>query len=462
MSADGKEIKILIVDDEEPIRRVLSDSLRDDGFTVEVAADGRSGIVAAKSFQPQIMLLDIWMPGDLDGIGVLESIKTQFPEIQVVMMSGHGTIETAVKATKMGAWDFVEKPLSMDKISILISNILAFQSEKTEKRTLLNRLRDNIAIIGVSQPVKELKEKIAKVAPTKSSVLITGPNGTGKELVAQNLHYLSDRIGGPFVEINSAAIPEDLIESELFGHEKGAFTGAVDRKLGKFELANKGTIFFDEIGDMSLKTQAKILRVLEEQKFERVGGAKTVGVDVRIIAATNKDLTAAVRLGQFREDLFHRLNVIPFHVAPLAQRVEDIPPLTIHFSQIFARIGGRIEKQFSTDSFDLLKKYGWPGNIRELKNFIERIYILWPNDIVTPEALELAGLKSDPSGGMDLNTDLDSLREARAHFEKQFIIKKLEENRGNISKTAEVIGLERSHLHRKIKAFGIDVREGEA
>jgi two-component system nitrogen regulation response regulator NtrX len=459
----NSEVKILVIDDEEPIRSVLSDSLRDDGFQVETAPEGKSGLEAAAKFRPDIILLDIWMPGDLDGVDVLGQLKAKYNNsIQIIMMSGHGTIETAVKATKMGAWDFVEKPLSMDKISILISNILVYQVEKIEKDALLSRLRSNIAIIGDSSSVRGLKERIAKVAPTKSSVLITGPNGSGKELVAQNLHYLSERAAGPFIEINCAAIPEELIESELFGYEKGAFTGAADRKLGRFELANKGTLFLDEIGDMSLKTQAKVLRVIEEQKFERVGGTKTITIDVRLIAATNKDLPHLVQKGSFREDLYHRLNVIPFNVPSLFERVEDLPILCIHFSQIFARNGGHMEKRFTTDSFEIMRKYKWPGNIRELKNFIERIYILWPNEIVTPEALELAGLTSDAKGGLDLMTDLDSLREARAHFEKQFILKKLEENKGNISKTAEVIGLERSHLHRKIKAYGIDVRENEA
>ncbi len=456
---NNSEVKILVVDDEESIRQVLSASLEDDGFQVQTAADGEEGLRKIGSFVPDIVLLDIWMPGKFDGLGVLEQSRNSHPEVQIIMMSGHGTIETAVRATKMGAWDFVEKPLSMDKVSILISNIIAFQSEKSEKTALLNKLRKNIAIIGESQPMIRLKEMIAKVAPTDSWALITGENGTGKEMIAQNIHYLSSRAGGPFIEVNCAAIPEDLIESELFGHERGAFTGATQRKLGRFELADGGTIFLDEIGDMSSRTQAKILRLLEEQRFERVGGVHSIEINVRVLAATNKNLQEEIQSGKFREDLYHRINVIPFHVPPLRDRLGDLPSLAIHFSQYFAKSGGHLERRFSQESLEALAKYKWPGNVRELKNFVERIYILWPNDIITEEALQLAGLKASEAGEFNILTDLDSLREARAHFEKQFIIRKLEENKGNISKTAEVIGLERSHLHRKIKAFGIDMRE---
>ena len=443
--------KILIIDDEKPICDVLSASLNDDGYQVNTARDGESGLNAIREIQPDIVLLDIWMPGKYDGLQVLAEAKAQFSDIQFIIMSGHGTIETAVKAVKSGAFDFVEKPLSMDKISILIQNILSLKKEQTEKRTLLSKLRKNLALIGEGPLMVSLKQMIARVAPSDAWVLVTGENGTGKELVAQNIHYLSNRVGNPFVEVNCAAIPKDLIESELFGYEKGAFTGADKGKKGKFDFAHGGTLFLDEVGDMSSEAQAKILRILQERNFHRVGGNEPVEVNVRVIAATNKNLEEEIKAGRFREDLYYRLNVIPFRVPPLRQRKEDIPLLVDYFGDQFIRSGGYRRKTFSESAIELMKNHAWPGNVRELRNFVERVYILTPGEFVDVHDLKFAGLNesSDPNEVM-------TFREARARFEKEFLVQKINENNGNISKTAEVIGLERSYLHRKIKAYGIE------
>lgn len=454
---DRSAIKILVVDDEAPIREVLSASLMDEGYPVKCARSGDEGLRMMEEFRPQVVLLDIWMPGSMDGIEVLRAARSRFPGTEFIIMSGHGTIETAVKAVKLGAWDFVEKPLSIDKILILINNISHFQSERGEKNALLNKLRKNIAIIGESSQMVTLKQMVARVAGSSSWVLITGENGTGKELVAQNVHYLSPRASRPFVEVNCAAIPEDLIESELFGYEKGAFTGADKTRKGKFDHANGGTLFLDEIADMSLKTQAKILRILQEKRFTRVGGEESIEVDVRVVAATNKNLEHEIKEGRFREDLFYRLNVIPCHVPPLRERADDIASLVSHFSEQFVREGGYRPKTFSDAATAKLRSHTWPGNVRELRNFIERIYILTPTDFVDVHDLRFAGL---PSPEKDHAVDeISNFREARAKFEKEYLLKKIAENKGNISKTAEVIGLERSYLHRKIKGYGIEVED---
>lgn len=451
--AENALIRILVVDDEEAICGVLSASLKDEGYTVEVANDGLTALSAISAFRPNIVLLDIWMPGEIDGIEVLRRARINSPSTQFIMMSGHGTIETAVKSTKLGAWDFVEKPLSIDKISILIQNITNFQAERNEKLALLNKLRKNIAMVGEGAEMKDLKQLIAKVAPANSWVLITGENGTGKELVAQNVHYLSQRASRPFVDVNCAAIPSELIESELFGYEKGAFTGADKQKKGKFDLANGGTLFLDEIGDMSLSAQAKILRILQEKKFQRVGGTDVIEVDVRVVAATNRNLEDEIRAGRFREDLYHRLNVIPVHMPALRERRDDIPALVNHFGETFVREGGYSKKMFSDRAYEKMSTYAWPGNVRELRNFVERIYILTPGDFVDVHDLKIAGLHADLNEQFNTET---SFRKARAEFEKEFLLQKITENNGNISKTAEAIGLERSYLHRKIKSYGLD------
>jgi two-component system nitrogen regulation response regulator NtrX len=449
--------KILIVDDEAAIREVLTASLTDDGYQVRTAKSGEDGLKALEEFRPQVVLLDVWMPGQMDGIEMLHAARARFPATEFIIMSGHGTIETAVKATKLGAWDFVEKPLSIDKISILLKNIFSFQTERGEKNALLNKLRRNIAIVGESSTMVSLKQMISRVASSSSWVLITGENGTGKELVAQNIHYLSARASRPFIEVNCAAIPEDLIESELFGYEKGAFTGAEKTKKGKFDHAHGGTLFLDEIADMSLKTQAKVLRILQERRFQRVGGEETIEVDVRVIAATNKNLAQEIKEGRFREDLYYRLNVIPFHVPALRERAQDIQALVTHFSEQFAREGGYRRKVFSEKALERLSLHGWPGNVRELRNFVERIYILTPGDYVELHDLKFAGLPSREKE--DDSDEISNFREARARFERDYLLKKIAENKGNISKTAEVIGLERSYLHRKIKGYGIDIEE---
>ncbi len=448
--------KILVIDDERAIVEALTSSLKDEGFIVEAAFGGRQGLEKIREFSPDIVLQDIWMPGELDGLQVLEEAKKGgYPDCQFIIMSGHGTIETAVRAVKNGAWDFVEKPLSMDKINILIANILNFKREQNEKNALLNRLRKNIALIGESPLMVSLKQMIARVATTNAWILVTGENGTGKELVAQNIHYLSHRAGRPLVEVNCAAIPKDLIEAELFGYEKGAFTGADRAKKGKFEFANGGTLFLDEIGDMSMEAQAKILRILQEQQFYRLGGETPIETDVRVIAATNKNLEEEIKAGRFREDLYYRLNVVPLRVAPLRQRKEDVAVLAEYFGDQSLRHNGYKRKVFSEAAIAKMQTYGWPGNVRELRNFIERVYILTPGDYVDVHDLKFAGLTdSDDVAGAD---GVMTFRDARARFEKEFLMAKIEENEGNISKTAESIGLERSYLHRKIKSYGIEV-----
>lgn len=454
--AKNKDIRILVIDDEAPIREVLCAALKDENYQVFSAQDGMTGLKAIRDVQPHLVFLDIWMPGELDGLDVLKEAKMQFPEVDFVMISGHGTIETAVKATKLGAWDFIEKPLSMDKIFITVTNILVYQQERGEKNALLNRLRKNIALIGEAPSMLQLKQLIARVAPTQAWVLITGEDGTGKELVAQNIHYMSPRAGRSFVDVNCKSVPEDLIDSELFGFEKGAFAGLDKAKKGKLDLANGGTLFLYEVADLNLKTQAKLLRLLQEKSFHRVGGSESIEVDVRVVASTCKDLEKEVKEGRFREDLYYRLNVVPFKVPPLRERGGDIPALLDHFSDIYAKDGGVMRKTMSDKGLEMLCQYSWPGNVRELKNFIERVYILTPGDFVDVHDLRFAGLgpMSTENGG----DELSSFRDARAKFEKEYLIKKIAENGGNISRTAEVIGLERSYLHRKIKAYGIDVQ----
>ncbi len=445
---------VLVVDDEKQIRDSLEGVLTDEGFGVVVAGSGEEALDVIADDPPDLVLLDIWLPG-IDGMETLKRIKASHPVVPVIMISGHANIETAVRATKLGAFDFIEKPLSLDKTVISVENAIERRRLVEENINLKGRAMSAYEIIGTSRPITELKRDIARVAPSNSWVLITGENGTGKEFVARNIHLMSNRSGRAFVEVNCAAIPEELIESELFGHEKGAFTSAVARKKGRFDMADKGTIFLDEIGDMSLKTQAKVLRILQEQSFERVGGTDTIKVDVRVIAATNKDLTEQIKAGTFREDLYYRLNVIPFHVPPLRERREDIPLFIDHFLALYAAETAREAITLDDEARAILTNYNWPGNIRELKNLIERLVIMTPANVVTASDMPLSIRGARAQATPDI-FDTQLLKVARRNFEKEFILRRLKECGGNIARTAESIGIERSHLYRKIRSYGIE------
>ncbi|MSM41158.1 MAG: response regulator [Geobacter sp.] len=453
---------ILIVDDEESIRTSLVGILEDEGYRTLLAVDGVEALESVQRDLPDLVLLDIWMPR-LDGLETLQKLKEIHPSLTVVMMSGHGTIETAVRSTKLGAYDFVEKPLSLEKLLLTIQNALGMQRLREENETLRDAVLQGHEMVGASPALNTLRDQIRLVAPTTASVLITGENGTGKELVARSIHHFSNRQSKPFVEINCAAIPDELIESELFGHERGAFTGAVAQKKGKFDLADGGTIFLDEIGDMSLKTQAKVLRILQERKFERVGGTRTIEVDVRVVAATNKVLEEEIKNGTFRDDLYYRLNVVPFQVPPLRERKEDVPQLVEYFLERFCRKEGRERKQLVPEAVELLQQYDWPGNVRELKNIMERLVIMTPGRTIStdqlPDYLRGDTHRVDAVTRIDGMMGLTSLREAREEFEREFILQKLEDFGWNISRTAESIELERSNLHRKIKSYGIDLKK---
>ncbi len=447
--------RILIVDDEKPIRDVLSAALRDDGYLVETAFDGESGLEMMKNFKPQVVFLDIWMPGQMDGLEVLKRSKDLFPNQQVIIMSGHGTIETAVKAVKFGAWDFVEKPLSLDKVSILIQNIYLLLREQSEKQALLHRLRQNLALVGEGSLMQATKQIVARIAPASSWVLLSGEPGTGKMLVAQNIHYLSQRASQPFISLNLGSVPQELMNGEIFGYEKGSLVGSEFDKKGKLDFANGGTLYLDEVSYLTEECQIKLHTLLSQGSFQRVSGKTPITCDVRIIASTSKNLEDEVRAGRFREDLYYRLNVVPFVLPPLRQRIEDLPALIDHFGDQFVQQGGFLRKEFSEQALAAMRSYEWPGNIRELRNFVERIYILTPGEFVDLHDVRFAGLGAgpdEPTSGVDgLN-----FRDARARFEREFLLKKIQENNGNISRTAEMIGLERSYLHRKIKSYGIE------
>lgn len=451
---------ILIVDDEDSICQSLKAILEDEGYQALVAGSGEEALRVVSEEMPQLVLLDIWLPG-MDGLETLKAIRAAHPNMLIIMMSGHGTIETAVKATKLGAFDFIEKPLSLDKVMILVNNALNLVRLEEENILLKQKISHQYELTGTSPVIAELKEMIGIVAPTNAWILIMGENGTGKELVARSIHHLSRRSHKPIVEVNCAAIPEELIESELFGHEKGAFTGATEKKRGKFDLAHEGTIFLDEVADMSLKAQAKILRILQEKKFERVGGNKLIDMDVRVLAATNKDLEKEMEAGRFRQDLYYRLHVIPLRVPPLRDRKEDVVHLTERFLQDFAAKEGQQPKALTVAALEKLMAHGWPGNVRELKNIIERLIILTPSNEIQAEDIPELSIKTEPDESLQEAPAAvgDSLRDARLDFERQFILKKLEEYDGNISKTAEAIGLERSNLHKKLKSLKVATKE---
>lgn len=448
---------ILIVDDEPGILSTLSGVLSDEGHSVMTAGDGESALKKIKEGLPSLVLLDIWMPG-IDGIETLTRIKAAFPELVVIMMSGHGSIETAVKATKLGAYDYIEKPVSLEKVTLLIRHALRQQQLEAENLSLKHSIEKSFALVGESPSIRKLKELIKIAASSSSRILISGENGTGKELVAREIHLRSDRRERPFVDINCAAIPDPLIESELFGHERGAFTGADSAKRGRFEQADGATLFLDEIGDMSLSTQAKVLRVLQEQRFHRVGGVRPIEVDVRVIAASNKDLPEEIRRGQFREDLYYRLNVIPLHVPPLRERSEDIPLLAAHFIQEIAAKQEVDAKELDPGAVQSLMDYEWPGNVRELRNLIERLTIMVRNKTITREDVaSFLGDHTAPGGRKAGPFEVPGLKDARAAFEREFIERKLREHDWNVTRAAEALRIERTYLYRKIKALGIEI-----
>ena len=460
---------ILVVDDEEAIVSSLGSILQDEGYEVAVA---KSGVEALKIYTvdpPDLMLLDIWMP-EMDGLETLRRVKELVPTAQVMVMSGHGSIETAVKAIKLGAYDYIEKPLSLENVTLRVKHALEQFRLEEENRSLRTKVQRKFELVGQSPAMQQLRQLIDTAGPTNSRVLVGGENGTGKELVARAIHLQSARADRPFVAVNCAAIPETLIESELFGHEKGSFSGATSMKRGQFEQADGGTLFLDEIGDMSLNTQAKVLRALQEQQFNRVGGTKLLKVDVRVLAASNKDLMKEIEKGTFREDLYYRLNVVPIVVPPLRERREDIPLLIRHFMKLHAEEQGLRMKEVTPEAMAVFQQYEWPGNIRELRNLIERLMIMVPGNVIdgaqatmtlqvkAPGAVAAATPVVQTAASPLFTQPFDSLRDARNAFEKEYIARKLREHHWNISRTAEDLKIERSHLHRKIKLLDVEMR----
>jgi len=454
---------ILVVDDEPAILNSLTKILEDEGYQVQVAKSGGETLKLISTDLPDLVLLDIWMP-EMDGLETLKRIREVSPRLQVMMMSGHGSIETAVKAIKLGAYDYIEKPLSLENVTLRVRHALDQHRLEEENLTLRTQVERRFELVGQSPAMQRLRQLVATAGPTTGRVLISGDNGTGKELVARAIHMQSPRRDRPFVAVNCAAIPETLIESELFGHERGAFSGATQMKRGQFEQANGGTLFLDEIGDMSLNTQSKVLRALQEQQFHRVGGTKLLKVDVRVIAASNKNLAKEIEKGAFRDDLFYRLNVLPIEVPPLRERTEDIPLLVRHFLRLHAAEQGLKAKEVTPAALEALQAYDWPGNIRELRNLVERLMIM-----VSGPAIEASDvmqfLESRPGSQAPAPAQPSvatkayaSLRDARNAFEREYIARKLRENNWNVSRTADNLKIERSHLHRKIKMLSIELR----
>jgi two-component system nitrogen regulation response regulator NtrX len=448
---------ILIVDDESGIRQSLQEVLEEEGYRTEAVDSGEACLERLRRQPFDVVLLDVWLPG-MDGLEALQKIRELEQAPEVIMISGHGTIETAVRATKLGAFDFLEKPLSIEKILILVKNAAEARRLRRENVDFRKQMLSRSVIAGDSIPMKALRQQISLMAPTNGRVLIFGESGTGKELVARAIHAQSPRREALFVELNCAAIPEELIESELFGHRKGSFSGALSDKEGKFQRANEGTLFLDEVGDMSLKTQSKVLRTLDEGRFTPVGGDEPITVDARVIAATNKDLEDEITRGNFREDLFYRLNVIPFFVPPLRERKEDIPLLARHFLKEVSAAYSRRPREITDAAIDTLMRYSWPGNVRELRNVIERIVIMNPT-ATRYDTKHLPPLVYRDGSRRSAGPEFSSLHQARAAYERDYILKKLDESHGNVSRAAEVLGLERSHLYRKMKTLGIVVKE---
>jgi len=458
MATDKPAGEILVVDDEPGIRQALRQMLEYEGYAVRVAESGPAALEAYAEMPADLVLLDIKM-AQMDGLDVLEKLREKDPDAVVVMISGHGSVETAVEALKRGAFDFLEKPPDRDVVLRRIANALAereLERENAELRQAHEAAAGRGPIVGESRALKEVLEKVERIAPTRAYVLITGENGTGKELVAREIHRLSERVKGPFIEVNCAAIPHELIESELFGHEKGAFTGAHARRTGKFELADGGTLFLDEVGDMSLAAQAKVLRALQDGIVQRVGGSVSIAVDVRVLAATNKDLAEEIEAGNFREDLYYRLNVVPLHVPSLSRRKEDIPLLVEHFARVYCQQNRMPPKRFERAAIEALVERHWPGNVRELRNTVERLVILTPGDTVSVTDVEaLSGPRDAASSPADLIEHHTSFNDYRDAAEKAFLTRKLDEQDWNVSETARQLGMQRSHLYKKIEKHGL-------
>ena len=443
---------ILIIDDEPSIRETLRDILADEGHRCTLCESAEEALAAYAREDFDLILLDVWLPG-LDGLALLEKLRAVGSMPPVLVISGHGSIETAVRATRLGAYDFLEKPLSLERVLLTVGHALADRNLRLQVRDLRRTLTFDEVLIGESEPMKRLETQIRSAGRAGSRVLIRGENGSGKEIVARMLHRQSPRAEDAFIAVNCAAIPDELIESELFGHKKGAFTGASEERKGKFELADGGTLFLDEIGDMSMRTQAKVLRALQEQQFQRVGGHQTIQVDVRVIAATNKELEEEIRNGTFREDLFFRLNVLPIAVPPLRERGRDILLLADHFLRRFAADSGQRPKRLSAAAEQKLLGYHWPGNVRELRNLMERLTILEPGELIDATSIELGARPAE----IRSSAEALSLREAREEFERDLILRRLQEFGGNVSRTADALGVERSNLYRKLNAYGIRV-----
>ncbi len=447
--------QLLIVDDGDSIREILRQLFEYEGHGVRVAASGTEALQLAKANPPDVTFLDVKLPG-MDGLEVLDRLRVVSPESQVVMISGHGTIATALEATRRGAYDFLEKPLDTDRLLVTLRNALQVQGLSESVALLRSEVEERYEIVGASPAICRMLERVARVAPTDARVLITGDNGTGKELVARAIHRLSPRAEREFLELNCAAIPTELIESELFGHMKGSFTGAVQDRAGKFEQADKGTLFLDEIGDMSMSAQAKVLRALEEGCVTRVGGQETKAVDVRVVAATNKDLAAEIEAGSFREDLFYRLNVVPVHVPPLRERREDIPMLVSHFQRRMGTREGLPSREIEPEALTRLQRLEWAGNVRELRNTVERLLILASGDSITVEEVEAIGSADHTPGGLGAELlAASTFQEFRERAERAFLAEKLKENDWNVSETARLLEMPRSNLYKRIDKFGL-------
>ncbi|HEY6930925.1 MAG TPA: sigma-54 dependent transcriptional regulator [Thermoanaerobaculia bacterium] len=445
-----KKRRILVIDDERAIRETLSQILGDEGFLVTASATGEEGLRRLIEENYDVVFLDVWLK-DRDGLSILEAVGPRAQEVPIVMISGHANVETAVRAVRLGAYDFLEKPLSLERVILTALKAIERRDLLAEVTSFRGKAALEAQLLGSSPGMSRLREEIARVAPTDARVLIVGENGTGKELVARTIHGSSGRGDLPLVEVNCAAIPEELIESELFGHVKGSFTGASEDRRGKFEEADGATLFLDEVGDMSARTQAKVLRALQEGRFTRVGGTKPITSDARVLSATNKDLAAEIRRGAFRDDLYFRLAVVPIQVPPLRERAEDIPQMAHHFLAEAARHFGMRPKRLAPDAVETLQAYRWPGNVRELKNLIERLLILTKGEEIRADDLPIGEADSDH---LPVNAPL---KDAREDFERRYILAALKRHRGNVTRTAEALQVERSNLHRKLKSYGIEV-----